>query len=153
MRRFYFILILIVMAAAAPLATAGSAKIIKVLPEYLDKEGRNSVSPSLYDRDAYQAILRKNASLRSALCFYVQWKSWGTSLKATKLKVEMRGVFGNMLCDKTVEMPVSKRGWFGTWTKVVLDGEDYKHFGDLIAWRVTFWDGDQQLAEQRSFMW
>ena len=36
---------------------------------------------------------------------------------------------------------------------VTLRGPDYATFGELIAWRLTFWDGDQQVAEQKSFLW
>jgi len=36
---------------------------------------------------------------------------------------------------------------------VALTGDDYKKFGELLAWRVTVWDGTTQLAEQKSFLW
>jgi hypothetical protein len=153
MRRFYFILTWALMVAMAPLASAGSGKIIKVLPEYLDREGRNSISPSLFDRDAYQAMLRKEAAKRSGVAFFVQWKSHGVDMSHAKMKVEMRGVFGNSPSFKTVEMPVTHRWWLGHWTTLTLKGEDYKPFGDLVAWRVTFWEGDKQLSEQKSFLW
>src|SRR6185369_13028943 len=39
-------------------AHAESAKVLKVLPLFLDQKGRESISPSLFDRDAYQVLLR-----------------------------------------------------------------------------------------------
>src|SRR2546427_7188198 len=68
------------------------AKIIKVLPLFLDLEGRQSLSPSLYDRDAYQAKLRREPKERSALRFDVQWRSKETT--QLKLRAEMRGGSG-----------------------------------------------------------
>ena len=48
-----------------------------MLPHYLDKEGRHTLSPSLYERDAYQAILRQNPEKRGGMRFDVQWKARG----------------------------------------------------------------------------
>jgi hypothetical protein len=47
---------------ASPLvaAPAKPAKIVKVLPHYVDLEGRIALAPSLFERDAYQAVLRLN---------------------------------------------------------------------------------------------
>ena len=38
-------------------AAHAEAKISKVLPHWLDKKGRHTLSPSLFERDAYQAQL------------------------------------------------------------------------------------------------
>ena len=50
---------------------AAEGKIIKVLPHLLDKKGRHTLSPSLYERDAYQAKLRTHPEDISALRFDV----------------------------------------------------------------------------------
>jgi hypothetical protein len=34
-----------------------------------------------------------------------------------------------------------------------VTGDEYKKLGELVAWRVTLWDGDKLLAEQKSFLW
>ena len=47
----------------------------------------------------------------------------------------MTGVLGLFLCG------------------IKLEGEEYKKFGELVAWRVTLWDGDKQVGEQKSFLW
>ena len=49
--------------APAPVAVA---KVIKALPQFLDQQGQSALSPSLFDRDAYQACLRKHPSERTA---------------------------------------------------------------------------------------
>src|SRR5688500_19608427 len=54
---------------------AAPAKIKKVLWFHLDKEGRQSLSPSLFDRDAYQAELRAAPAKRSGLRIDVQWEA------------------------------------------------------------------------------
>jgi hypothetical protein len=143
--------LLFCLAISAVAADAPSGKIIKVLPQYLDLEGRISLSPSLYTRDAYQAVLRAHPEQRSGVRFMVQWKASKSS--ALAMKVEMRGLRTNEATTVTLEAPLVKKGWFSTWTELVLKGDDYKKFGEMTAWRVTLWDGKTQLAEQRSFMW
>jgi hypothetical protein len=135
-------------------ARAAEGRIYKVLPQYVDLQGRTSLSPSLYDRDAYQAKLRKNPKERSGLAFKVQWKAKVPDTEPLKLKVEMRGVAeGDLPKQKTVELSVRQHHWFSHWAALTLDGQDYKAFGEVTAWRVTLWDGDQLLSEQKSFLW
>lgn len=132
-------------------AEAANARLKKVLPQLIDLQGRNSVSPSLYERDAYQDFLRKNPDKRGGLSFQVQWTGHGA--ENLVLRMEMRGVRENVVQTKTLEMPVKKKGWFSNWNSVVLRGANYKDFGDLTAWRATLWEGNQQVSEQKSFLW
>src|ERR1051326_4940456 len=77
MRRPILILALcFTMCAAASAATGG---VVKVLPQFLDLKGRSAISPSLYDRDAYQAHLREHTNEISGIRFAVQWKAHGAS--------------------------------------------------------------------------
>ena len=47
-----------------------------------------------------------------------------------------------------------KPGWTGSaWSALALDKETYQQLGGVAAWRVTLWDGEQMLAEQKSFLW
>ena len=131
-------------------AWAESAKVFKALPHYLDLQGRHALSPSLFERDAYQALLRKNPSQRSGLRFDIHWKASGT--KEVKLRVEMRGALGKEPTKAMVEKTAAGRT-SSKWSEVALTGDDYKKFGELLAWRVTVWDGATQLAEQKSFLW
>ena len=134
---------------------AATGKVVKVLPEYLDEKGQNSLSPSLYERDAYQAYLRQHPQKRSGYCFFIHWKTKGGVWEPLKLRVEMRGIAqGNLPRQLVLEQPLEKRvGSSSHWTQVTLAGERYKEFGEVTAWRVTLWEGDQMIGEQKSFLW
>jgi hypothetical protein len=139
---------------AAGSALAGTGRVVKVLPHFLDAQGRHSLSPSLYERDAYQAMLRQHPEKRSGLRFDVQWKGKGPFWEPLKLVVELRGIAqGTLPRELTLEKPVEPPGWLGSWSQVVLDGEAYRNFGEVTAWRVTLWEGQQLLGERKSFLW
>jgi hypothetical protein len=140
--------------AAVVTAQAATGRVIKVLPEYLDLKGRNSQTPSLYERDAYQAHLRQHPELRSALRFYIQWKIKGQPFEGLKLRLEMRGVArGNLPKQLTMETEIKPGGWFNHWSELTVQGENYKNLGEVTGWRVTIWDGTEMLDEQKSFLW
>ena len=61
----------------ARLVSAADGKVIKVLPHLLDQAGRHSLSPSLFERDAYQAELRKHPEKVSGLRYDVRWRIRG----------------------------------------------------------------------------
>ncbi|HEX5221132.1 MAG TPA: hypothetical protein VFZ59_16330 [Verrucomicrobiae bacterium] len=143
-------LFLLLTTVASP---AASGRVVKVLPHFLDLEGRHSVSPSLYDRDAYQAELRAHPEKRSGIRFDILWRGRGQPKQKARLRVEMRGsAKGNLPTEKTLETEVTLTG-ISKWVALKLDGEEYKKFGEVTAWRVTLWDGDQLLGEQKSFLW
>ncbi len=135
-------------------AKAVEGRVYKVLPQFLDDKGRNSPSPSLYDRDAYQAYLRRNPAKISGLRFAVQWKAKDAGTNELKLRMEIRGMAqGDLPKRTTLEMPVQQRHWFSHWDSLFLKGDDYKALGAVTAWRATLWDGDKLLSEQKSFLW
>lgn len=149
-------LLLIAFQVAAFLAVtadafAATGRIVKVLPQFVDLQGRIALNPSLYERDAYQVQLRIHPEQRSALRFAVQWGSRDAS--RLLLKVELRGNRGKNGTKAIIESPVRYRGIFTTWSTISLSGDAYKDFGELSAWRATLWDGEQQVAEQKSFLW
>jgi hypothetical protein len=154
MRRLLFLILLIIGLGAAPSADAAKGKVIKVLPHLLDLKGRHSLSPSLYARDAYQAQLRQHPEQRSGVRFDIHWKTRGAVYSPLKLRVELRGTTKGDLPSRTVLLSeVKPGGWFGRWTSLPLTGEDYQKLGEVTAWRVTLWEGDKMLGEQKSFMW
>jgi hypothetical protein len=136
-------------------AGAASGKVVKVLPEFLDLKGRNSLAPSLYERDAYQAILREHPERRSGQRFYVQWKLKGPAWEPLTLRYELRGVAeGNLPKELVHDQPLKNPGGrFSHWAEFTLTGEEYKKLGAVTAWRVTLWEGTTFLGEQRSFLW
>lgn len=131
-------------------ANAQSEKIIKVLPHFLDAKGRASLTPSLFDRDAYQEVLRGSPSKRAGLRFDVHWKA--SYFPTLKLRVETKSGAGREPKVNVLEQSV-KPGTLSQWTALTIAGDDYKKFGELISWRATLLDGTNVLAEQKSFLW
>ena len=136
-------------------AQGATGRVVKVLPEFLDLKGFNSVSPSLYERDAYQAVLRQHPEKRSGLRFYIQWKTKGGVWEPLKLRLELRGIAQGSLPKRLVlEEPIETTGRGGShWAGITLKGQAFKDFGEVTAWRVTLWEGDQLLSQQQSFLW
>jgi len=138
---------------AAASAVGSTGNVIKVLPFYLDFEGRDAVSPSLFDRDAYQARLREHPKDVSGLRFDVLWTANGMKNATLSLRTEVRGVDAGGMPRQTMLEKQIMPGFFRSWTGLTLSGEDYKNIGSVVAWRVTIWNGDQLLDEQKSFLW
>jgi hypothetical protein len=135
-------------------ATAATGHVLKVLPTFLDLEGRIALSPSLYERDAYQAYLRQHPELRSGMRFDIEWKTHGAVYAPLKLRLEMRGTAkGDLPSKELIETAVKPAGWFNRWTTVRITGAQYSRIGEVTSWRVTLWEGDQFLGEQQSFLW
>jgi hypothetical protein len=135
-------------------AQAATGKVIKVLPLFLDLKGHQALSPSLYDRDAYQAILRQHPEKRSGLRYAIQWKTKGSTWEPLKIRLEVRGIAeGNVPRELTIDKNVDPGGRFSRWSSITLGREEYAVLGEVTAWRVTLWEGEQMLGEQKSFLW
>jgi hypothetical protein len=132
---------------------AAAGRVVKVLPLFLDLQGHDALSPSLFDRDAYQAYLRQHTNEVSAIRFDVLWKASDAKDAKLKLRAELRGIGDRGLPSQTVLETEIAPGLFRSWTSLPLGGDDLKKFGSLVAWRVTLWDGDQWIGEQKSFLW
>ena len=153
MRRCVIPLLVAALTALAISASAATGRVNKVLPHFLDIKGRHTLSPSLYDRDAYQAQLRANPEQRSGLRFDIFWRARAVPGAVVKLRVELRGAAkGDLPSQHTLETEI-KASATSRWTSLALLGEDYKKFGEVTAWRVTLWDGEQLVGEQKSFLW
>jgi hypothetical protein len=144
---------LVVILCAPVLLEAGTARIFKVLPHYLDHDGRHVLSPSLFERDAYQAVLRENPEKSSALRFDVNWKAGGVASSSLILRIELRGSEQTLGVPLVIERPVRPARLFRNWSTLRLEGEEYLALGRLLAWRATLWEGDVLLAEEKSFLW
>src|SRR5258706_9105785 len=135
-------------------AMGGTGKVAKVLPQFLDREGRQSLTPSLYDRDAYQAQLRLHPEQRSGICYNIRFKTKGPFYESVKLRVELRGMaHGDLPSQRTTEKVIEPSGFLGNWTAVYLRGKEYEDFGEVTAWRVSLWEGGHILSAQQSFLW
>ncbi len=154
MRQSLFWLSLVVLLLVAETAHAASGRVIKVLPHYLDLKGHHTLSPGLYERDAYQAHLRQHPEQRSGIRFDVQWRTSGAVWEPLQVRVELRGIaHGDLPKQLVLEEPVEPGGWLSRWVGITLSGDDYKDFGEVTAWRVSLWEGGQLLGEQKSFLW
>ncbi len=154
MRRPILLLSLCIFLAVALSAEAATGRVMKVLPQLLDLQGQHAISPSLYDRDAYQAYLRLHPTNVSGMRFAIQWKGRAAGGTPLKLRVELRGsAQGHRMARTLPEKEVKPGGWFSHWTFIPFTGEDYQQAGGVTAWRVTLWDGDRLLSEQKSFLW
>jgi hypothetical protein len=151
MRRWLVLMFCVLSAFAAEAATG---RVIKVLPHFLDLQGRHTLSPSLFDRDAYQAVLRDHPEQRSAIRFDIQWKNKETPANPLRMQLEVRGVATQKtVAQLKLEKTVEPTGWLGGWTSITVKDSDYKKLGDLTAWRVTLWEGTRLLSEEKSFLW
>ena len=122
--------------SAASAETTG--RIIKVLPQYLDAQGRNTVAPSLFERDVYQLKLLNHPGLRGGLIFNVQWKA-SDKTASLKLRVEARGMARDSNTTRTCQWdtPVQRQGWFSQWAILPVSAADFKTLGTLTTWRVS----------------
>lgn len=154
MRGLFIWLTLVCLLSVAVPASAATGRVIKVLPQFLGTNGLASLSPSLYERDAYQFILLQNPGQRSGMRFNVQWKTKGPIWAPLTVRVELRGaVQGTLPKQIVIDKRVDPGRWFSSWTSVLLTGDDYRDFGEVTAWRVRLWEGQHVLGEQRSFLW
>jgi hypothetical protein len=144
-------LALLLLLAGLPLH-AGEGKILKVLPFYLDAKGRNALSPSLYERDAYQALLKHDPKLRKALRMDVHFKTASASTNL-QLRIELRCNKEGQVTNSTRVASVSRTGFIGRWQSLKIEGEAFEKLGSVLAWHVSLWDADRQIAEQKSYLW
>jgi hypothetical protein len=153
MRRFLMTLFLLISLSAACASDAVTGRVVKMLPLFLDLKGRDAVSPSLYDRDAYQFYLRQHTNEVSAIRFDVLWSAANAKDAKLKLRLELRGVGPDNLPRQTTLEQIVTPHFFRHWTSFTIAGDDYKNFGEVTSWRVTLWSEDRMFAEQKSFLW
>jgi len=153
MRRLIVVFVSVFVLATSFSSLAATGRVLKVLPHFLDLKGRHSLSPSLFDRDAYQAKLRQNPDQCSALRFDILWRARSAKNPKLKLRAELRGTAqGQLPRETTLEGEVEPRN-SSKWSALKLESQAYKDFGEVTAWRVTLWDGEQLVGEQKSFLW
>ena len=70
-----------------------------------------------------------------------------------KVRVELRGTLADSRPKSKVLEAEIAPGNSGEWTEIKFDGDDFKNFGPVVAWRTTLWSGTDQVAEQKSFLW
>ena len=151
MRRLFIALAMLLLLA--PAVKAGEGRVVKVLSQLLDQKGRQTLSPSLYERDAYQFDLRRNLKLQGGARLAVQWKASKVDWTHLTLRAEMRCLLGDNLHTVTMEKPAVKSGHFSSWSEFRIEGADFKNFGHIVAWRVTLLENGHPLGQLESFLW
>ena len=140
--------ILLLLGILSTTDAAQPSKISKVLPHWLDLNGRHTLSPSLLERDAYQAKLRADRTLCSGIRFDVKWdKNMSGNVK---LQLELRVTGEAKPIIRELAIKPSRRGG---WDAITLDGDAFRAMGKIIAWRVLLLHSDIEVAECRSFLW
>jgi hypothetical protein len=147
--RFLALLGLMTMlAGCGTLRSVSSDGLVKVLPHYLDENGRHSQGPLLLDRDLYQAELRSSPELIKAVRYDVSWYGGGE----LKLRLEVRSSKANVK-PLILEETVQAKRLRSHWTSIEIAPEQYTALGQPESWRVTLWRGEEMIAEQKSFLW
>ena len=149
--RWFKLLPLVLLFSASALGTeAANGRIIKVLPHLLDRDGRHTLSPSLYERDAYQAFLRKNPGRCSGLRFDIQWKAKQATGTRLLLRVEIRG--SKEARPVLLEQPAWPNHWYRRWSSLRVDGDSYQKVGEMLGELVAgFEEGSlsRDIVERR----
>ena len=134
-------------------ASATDGRVLKVLPHLLDLRGRHALAPSLFQRDAYQAYLRRHPDEVTAIRYDVHWQSRGVSGKNLRLRLALRTA-NRAANDPLLLETAVHPGWLGrAWSSLRMDPDTYKTAGKVLAWQVTLLDGDTTLGMQKSFLW
>ena len=144
--------VLVTVTAMGMEAADPVGKVYKVLPHLLDRDGLHTRAPSLFERDAYQAYLRKNLEEVSGVRFDVLWKAKKTTTKRVQVILELRTKKRNST-DPVVISKEFKQGFFRKWSSVLYSGKMFQEGGMVTAWRLSLWDGDRLLDDQKSFLW
>ncbi len=76
--------------------------------------------------------------------FYVRWRTGSIS----QVKFEYRQIAKpNVIAEQTYTPHQDTSNLF------TVHGEEFRSGGRVSAWRVSLWEGDQLVAEKKSFLW
>ena len=148
MRIFALIILAAAWAGCNSFQPQSGPNIVKVLPHYLDAFGNHSDGPTLLHRDVYQDKLRKNPDRVRAVRYDVNWRGTGE----VKVRLELRSTKAGVE-TMIIERVETASGRRSHWTAILIDDATYKTFGQPESWRVSLWQGETQVGEQKSFLW
>ena len=148
MRIFALIILASAWVGCSALQPQSGTNIVKVLPHYLDASGNHSDGPTLLHRDVYQDKLRKNSDLVRAVRYDVNWQ--GTGTVTVRLEIRSTKAGAETMIIERVETASGRRKH---WTTILIDAATYKTFGQPESWRISLWQGETQVGEQKSFLW
>ena len=145
--------VIAVFLASAFSLGAAEVRVVKVLPLLQDTKGRTAVAPSLFERDAYQADLRRGKETAAGMIFQTQVKIKNAPAAPLKIKLEARPATINDGTSFVTEQKLEKQTAFSGWISIAIGQVDWKKLKGVSAWRITIWEGDKMVAEQKSFLW
>ena len=148
MRTFALIILAAAWAGCSATQPQSGPNIVKVLPHFLDESGNHTDGPTLLHRDVYQDKLRKNPDLVRAVRYDVNWRGTGE----VKVRLELRSTKAGVE-TMIIERVETASGRRSHWTAILIDDATYKTFGQPESWRVSLWQGETQVGEQKSFLW
>ena len=70
-----------------------------------------------------------------------------------QLRIELRCNKEGQVTNSTRVASVSRTGFIGRWQSLKIEGEAFEKLGSVLAWHVSLWDADRQIAEQKSYLW
>lgn len=128
-------------------------RVIDVKHLYLDL----NINPGPVDftqKAVFQDNLAKNPSGQYGKRFFIHWGAeMDGSIPEVIVRLELRGLMGNVPTSKTVEFTYPDFREGSEWTEFDFVGDEYKKFGQLTAWRVTVLTGNKVLARKKSILW
>ena len=82
--------------------------------------------------------------------FYVRWQPAPTSTSGSVslVKFEYRQIAKPTVVSEQTYVPQRNAS-----TLFKVHGEEFRSGGSVSAWRVSLWNGDQLVAEKKSFLW
>ncbi len=152
-RSFRWATLVLFLGVACQSGTAAEPRILKVLPHLMDPQSRISVYPGLFERDGYQRRLREGKIPVSGVRFDVQWEAGEHNRENLKIVIWARTAKSDAFHPLVLEADTRGNRRLGGWSSVILNGEKYREAGQILAWRVVLLDGNEEIAEQKSFLW
>jgi len=154
LKSVYRILFLIIcFSVVAPFTAEAEGKVYKVLTHLLDLKGKHRLSPSLFERDAYQEQLRANPQLVSGAAFEIHWKAKDGHKKDNVIQIQIRGSKNYQDKPLTKTIKVKGRKYFKTWSRITLSKKEMQDIGKIVAWKVSLLDEEKVISEHFSFLW
>ena len=124
-----------------------------MLPHYLDDQGRHTLSPDLFQRDAYQEYLFQNPEVVSTVRYDAFWGAFASKQGPDTVRLDLRGTRNGEPTDHSIEAAVADNRRGRKWVGVTVSPEDYAGIGRVVAWRLVASKDGQEVETARSFLW
>ena len=144
----------LLISSCATKSGSGPASISKVNTYHLrpgmDLQTDDRMIRFEYSHRTYGAISSEDYAARYGNYYTVFWKNEN---KGANLTLRLEYTQANTGSEvKTLEIPISNAGRRGT-SEFQIIGENYATNGPVNSWKVTLLQGDQVIAEDKSFLW